>query len=261
MKIKLLALLLALTALLTACGGEASGYRTAGDLRGQELCAAFREGDPLHDIFTAGMMVLAADGTVEQLSLKWFGDEDAASFPADGSMSVWLENQPQRTFILGYYRGSRPLCFEENGAVTGFDAELFAEICRRLGWEIRYQAIDHGTAEVELASGNVDCVAGGYGTDDGSEGLALGPTYMSCKYEVVAMASSGISRKGELKDKVVGTVASSTMGAALEADTGLMKKIGSVRAFFSEDDCFAALNGGMVDAIIVSSLCADYYMK
>ena len=48
------------------------------------------------------------------------------------------------------------------------------------------------------------------------------------------------------------------MGAALEADTGLMENIGAVRAFFTEDDCFAALNSGMCDAVIVTSLYADY---
>ena len=48
------------------------------------------------------------------------------------------------------------------------------------------------------------------------------------------------------------------VGAALEADTGLMENIGAVRAFFTEDDCFAALNSGMCDAVIVTSLYADY---
>ena len=260
LKRRFLAALLALSfvLVLAACSGDSSGYRRAGDLGGEELCAAFREGDWIRDVMVAGMMTLAADGTLAQLSLKWFGDEDAVYMPEDDSVSDWLENRPQRTFILGYYRGAKPLCFEENGAVTGFDAEMFAEICRRLGWEIRYQAIDHGTAEVELKSGNVDCVAGGYGTDDGADGLSLSPTYLDCDYEIVSLASSGINRKGELEGKTVGTVASSAMGAALEADTGLMENIGAVRAFFTEDDCFAALNSGMCDAVIVTSLYADY---
>ena len=154
-----------LCALLAAClclslgacsGNEASGYRVVDSIGGQELCVAFRDGDRLRDIITAGMMVLSADGTLKQLSVKWLG-EDMSIMPADADMAGWLQNQPQRVLILGYYKGARPMCYEAGGAVTGFDAEMFTELCARLGWELRFQAIERGTAAVELASGTVDC--------------------------------------------------------------------------------------------------------
>ena len=31
------------------------------------------------------------------------------------------------------HKGARPLCYEENGAVAGFDADVFRELCARLG--------------------------------------------------------------------------------------------------------------------------------
>ena len=77
----------------------------------------------------------------------------------------------------------------------------------------------------------------------------------------MAKASSGISRRGNLKDKVVATLGSSTMGKALEADTKLLDRIGQLLVLSSEEECFQALDAGRCDAILVSSLCADAYMK
>ena len=260
---RILALLLTLSLCfgLGACsGGEASGYRVVDRLGGQELCVAFRDGDRLRVIITAGMLVLSADGTLAQLSVKWFGD-NSVSVPGDADMAGWLQNQPQRVLILGYYKGARPLCYEENGQVMGFDADMLTEICARLGWELRFQAIERGSAAVELASGNVDCVAGGFGTDDDAKGLSCSPNYISERYTIVAKASSGISRQGALKGKVLATLSSSTMGAALEENTRLMERLGRLLVLTSEEECFAALDAGQCDAVLVSSLCADAYMR
>lgn len=243
------------------CGGnEVSGYAVVGDLGGEELCVAFRDGDKLKDIITAGMMVLASDTTLSQLSVKWLG-EDKSIMPGNPEMSGWLQNQPQRVFILGYYEGARPMCFDENGQATGFDADMFTELCSRLGWELKFQSVQRGSAAVELASGNIDCMAGGFGTDDDAESLSVSTSYLSCKYEFITKAGSGINRVGQLKDKVLGTVSSSAMGKALEADEKLIEKLDSLRIFASEEECFTALDAGTCDAILVSSLCADYYMR
>ena len=246
---------------LGACsGGEASGYRIVTTMGGEELCVAFREGDQLKDIITGGMMVLAADSTMAQLSTKWLG-ENVSIMPADGEMAGWLQNQPHRRLTVGYYEGARPMCYNENGVMQGFDVDMFTELCSRLGWELKFQPIPRGDADVELASGNVDCVAGGFGSAEETKGLSLSSTYLSTEYAIVSKASSGINRLGELKDKTLATIGSSTMGKALEEDTALMEKLGKLMVLNSEDECFTALDAGMCDAILVSSLCAEAHMK
>ena len=220
-RIVCLALAVCLCFSLCACsGGEASGYRVVTTMGGEELCVAFREGDQLKDIITGGMMVLAADGTMAQLSTKWLG-ENVSTMPADSEMLGWLQNQPHRSLILGYYEGARPMCYSENGAMQGFDVDMFTDLCGRLGWELKFQPIARGDADVELASGNVDCVAGGFGTAEETTGLSFSPTYLSTEYAIVSKASSGINRKGELKGKTLATLASSTMGKALE-ESGIL---------------------------------------
>ncbi len=180
MKKRILSLLLCAVMVLTlsSCAGDkkVSGYASVGNIGGEEFLVAFREGDKLRDIITAGMMALSQDGTLSQLSVRWLGD-DVVTIPGSAEAAGWLQNQPQRVLILGYYVGSMPMCFEEGGQVIGFDAEMFAEICSRLGWELRFQAISRGSASVELASGNVDCVAGGFGTGTTHQSSPLARIY------------------------------------------------------------------------------------
>lgn len=242
-------------------GSKVSGYRVIGTVDGQDLCIAFRQGDQLRDIVTAGMMVMSADGTLAQLSTKWFGKANVASVPANAEMIGWLQNRPHRVLTVGYYPGAQPMCYEAGGVMQGFDADLFSNLCARLGWELKFQPIARGSAEIELASGNVDCVAGGFGTGEKSSKLSYSPEYLSTDYSYVAKANSKISRTGQLKEKTLATVGSSVMGKTLEGDEKLMEKLGQLMVLGSEEDCFTALDAGRCDAILVSSLCADAYMK
>ena len=263
MKNRILCLVLAVCLCLTLCacdGKKVSGYKVVDTIGGQELCVAFREGDQLRDIMTAGMMVLAAEGMLAQLSIKWLG-EDVSTMPADAEMAGWLQNQPPRTFILGYYEGARPMCYDENGTTMGFDADMITLLCNRLGWVIKFQPIPRGSAVNQLKSGNVDCVAGGFGTADKASGLSYSPNYLDMEYVIISKAGGDVSRRGQLKGKTLATLGSSAMGKALEEDEKFIEKLGQVLVLNSEEECFAALDAGRCDAVLVSSLCADAYMK
>jgi ABC-type amino acid transport substrate-binding protein len=51
------------------------------------------------------------------------------------------------------------------------------------------------------------------------------------------------------------------MGKALEADEKLVDRLGAIKVFASETECFTALDAGLCDAILVTGVYADYYMK
>ncbi len=263
MKFKLLALVLSLLVLLSACNGNSTdlGYKAFGSIEGQEYQVAFREDDVIRDVFTAGMMVLSEEGYLDTLSTKWFGD-DRAILGTDENAAEWLLNRGERVFIAGYYKDSAPFCFEENGAVVGFDAEMLSEICSRLGWQIRFQEIERGTAAVELDSGNVDCVVGGFGASEIVSGMSTSPSYISgSSFQFVAKADSGINRTGELKGKILATVGNSIMGKTLqEENVDLIEDLENLLIVTSEDECFEALDAGLCDAILVSSDYANYYI-
>ncbi len=263
MRYRLIVLVLSLVIVLSACNGNTgeSGYKVFGNIEGQSYQVAFREGDTLRDIFTAGMMVLSEDGVLDTLSEKWFG-EDRVLLGTDENAADWLINQGERIFIVGYYKDGAPFCYEQDGTVMGFDAEMLTEICSRLGWGIRFQAIERGDAAVELDSGNVDCVAGGFMESEVITGMTTSPVYISGNdFQFVTKLDSGIDRVGELKGKTLSTVGNSVMGKALEEDVELIERVGEFLIVSSESEAFEALDLGLCDAILVSRDYADYYMN
>lgn len=252
---------LSLVVSLIGCGSSnaVTGYAEVYSFGEEHYKVAFREGDVLRDIMTAGMMTLAQDGTLTQLSTKWFG-ADKIELKGSTDAAAWLENQPARTFILGYYSGSAPMCFDIGGTITGFDADVFIEICERLGWTLKFQEIENGSAYAQLASGNVDAVAGGFSTGDSASGLSVSPDYMAFEYVVITKTVHDITKKSKLSEKNLGTVTGSSVAAEVEADTKLIEMLSGVTVLSSYADCFEALDQYVCEAIAVTSTSADYYM-
>lgn len=261
---KVIALVLILCLSLSCVGCSSSskvtGYEEVYTFGSESYLVAFRSGDTLRDIMTAGMLALAYDGTLAQYSVKWFGADNKITLKGTTDAAAWLENQPTRTFILGYYKDSAPLCFENAGVITGFDADMFTEICARLGWTIKFQEIAYGTAAAQLASGNVDAVAGGFSTADDASKLSVSPTYMNFKYTVITKTVHNISKKSKLEGKILGTVTGSTVATEIEADTDLVESLASIKVLNSYAECFTALDTYICDAIAITSTAADYYM-
>ena len=58
----------------------------------------------------------------------------------------------------------------DDGEFTGFDLELAAEVADRLGLKLELQPIAWDAKDMELSSGNIDCVWNGF-TINGREEL------------------------------------------------------------------------------------------
>ena len=73
-------LVLCLVLGLSACGGFKYGVKEVQVLMEQDYSLAFRNNDPVYLYVTAAISVLAAQGKVDELSLKWLGSADAIKF-------------------------------------------------------------------------------------------------------------------------------------------------------------------------------------
>lgn len=51
---------------------------------------------------------------------------------------------------------------EKGGELVGFDVDLAKEAMKRLGVELKLQAIDWNAKEQELNTGNIDCIWNGF---------------------------------------------------------------------------------------------------
>ena len=85
------------------------------------------------------------------------------------------------------------------------DIDLAAEVCKRLGVELKVQAIDWDSKELELTSGKIDCIWNGMTvTDDRIAAMFLSKPYLDNRQVVIVEEGSKISQVSDLAGKTVG---------------------------------------------------------
>ena len=83
-RIAALLLALALCFSCAACSKTVGSYRVVKTLGTEQFRIGFRDGDQAAVYVNAALKVLAADGTIHSLALKWFGT-DNTTFDSDAN--------------------------------------------------------------------------------------------------------------------------------------------------------------------------------
>ena len=258
----LLVLCLALS--LTACGGGGSAYgvRTIETLVEQEYSLAFRTDDPTADLVIAALEVLAANGTVDELAVKWFGgriidfDRNAKALE-----EVQEENFP-RDFIIGVDINSFPMAYVTDNSYWGYDVELAMATCDLLGWTLKIQSIEKENVYVELSSGNIDCAWGGIALDpkEVKEGLyeEYGP-YVANDIVIATRNGNMLFNRLMLQGKTLAMCSTPEALDALNQDPTLAKRLGQItRLGGGTTECFEYLFAGRCDAVLTDTTAIAY---
>lgn len=261
------ALALALLLSLSGCAsGGNSKYSVIKKLETQQFCLAFREGDESGNAVIAALAVLQSDGAVSRLAGDWFGTDTSkleGNAEALEEYKKTLEDGQiqRREYIVGYDAGRLPISgTDETGNPTGFDVELAQAFCKLLGWTVKYVAIDASNAVVELGSGNVDCVMGGYAYDPEVKGIITSPVYMNNTVVVATLKGSGIHSVRGLSGKTLTVGNTGYFQSVLETYPEFSEKAKYVVTIPGDmDECFQALVDGSADAIITDLVSLDYY--
>ena len=146
---KLLALGMALAlclGLFSACGQQEVELKImeGGSLAPEEYGIGFRKEDvELRDTVNAALQVLAAEGTLAEISTEWFGS-DITTIEADASALDNI-NPEAREFILGLDDSFPPMGYRnEQNEIVGFDIDVANAVCEKLGWTLVVQPIECG---------------------------------------------------------------------------------------------------------------------
>ncbi|MEM5767823.1 MAG: transporter substrate-binding domain-containing protein [Bacillota bacterium] len=258
-----LALLLCIfMTVLSGCGlGGNEKYRVVETLAEQEFCVAFRQGDKAGEAVIAALKTLQASGEVTELSDKWFGEDRSLLKGDESALDAYTDGLEKRTFIIGYDAGRLPFSGDNAaGMPVGFDVELARLVCQTLGWRAKFLPIDVSQAKVELGSGNVDCVWGGFAYDEDNGALQQSPVYMANTIVLASLAGSGVRSVGGLSRKTLTLSENADFNAVLEANKALQTKPGYiVKVPGGTDACFKALEDGSCAAIITDLAALDYY--
>lgn len=163
-------------------------------------------------------------------------------------------------FVLGLDDAFPPLGFRDDANnIVGYDIDLAAEVCKRLGVELKCQPIDWAAKEQELNTGNIDCIWNGFTRNEERENqYAWSDYYVNNSIVLLVRKDSGYNTKADLAGKVVDVQAASSGASALEDDAEFKATLKEVIEVKDYNTAVMDLQSGAVDAIAIDIGVAEY---
>ena len=166
------------------------------------------------------------------------------------------------TLIVGFDQDFPPMGFVgDNGEYTGFDLDLAKEVASRLGLEYKAQPIAWDSKDMELESGNIDCIWNGFTITGREDDYTWTTPYMANKQVFVVVNDSDIKSQADLAGKVVEVQADSSAEAALKENQDLANTFGQLLTTPDYNTAFMDLEQGAVDAVAMDVIVAGYQIK
>ena len=170
-----------------------------------------------------------------------------------------------KTLTVGFDAEYPPFGYmDESGEYVGFDLDVAQKVCDNLGWELVKKPINWDSKDMELNSGNIDCIWNGFTINGREDDYTWSDPYLNNEQVMVVTSDSGIETLADLAGKNV-AVQLGTSGESLLSEGGdlesLAKTFGKLTTCDSFLKCFTELGGGAVDAVIVDKPVATSYAQ
>ena len=205
--------------------------------------------------YLAGM--LCAVMVVSSLGFAAMADE-TESFGVDGLAT-------EGTLVVGFDAEYPPYGYmDDNGDYTGFDLELAEAVCQIEGWELVKTPIDWNSKDMELNSGNIDCIWNGFTMDGREDSYTFSVPYVDNSQVICVSDDAGIASLEDLEGKIVGVQADSAALTLLEEggdQADLAATFGELQQFADYNTAFAELQAGSLDAVAIDVGVAQYQIK
>lgn len=173
----------------------------------------------------------------------------------------------KQTFTVGFDAEYAPYGYMgADGQYTGFDLEMAQAVCDLNGWELVKKPIDWNSKDMELNSGNIDCIWNGFTMTGRENDYTWSKAYVDNSIVWVVKSGSGIQSETDLAGKNVVTQSGSSAYTALTAtddndkNLALAKTFAQLQTVADYNTAFANLDSGMVDAIAVDIGIAKYQL-
>ena len=231
----LMAAALGMMAVVAGCSGQAAG-NTAAE--------------------TAGTTAKEAETTAAEAAADTDTDTKAPETEASEAGAAG------GTFTVGFDQEFPPMGYVgDDGEYTGFDLEVAEEVAKRLGMEFVPQPVDWAAKDMELESGNIDCIWNGFTMTGREDDYTWTEAYMANQQVFVVTAESGIKTLADLAGKVVEVQAESSAEAALKDDPDLTGTFGTLQTTPDYNTAFMDLQMGAVDAIAMDEVVARFQIE
>ncbi len=149
----------------------------------------------------------------------------------------------------------------DDGSYVGFDLDLAAEAAKRLGMELRLQPIDWTAKNMELDSGNIDCVWNGFTINGREDEYTWTQAYMNNNQIVVVLDGSPIQSFADISGKVVAVQDDSSALSAIEGNEAFAGLLSELIKTTTNLNALMELETGAVDAVVMDEIVARYNIE
>lgn len=212
----------------------------------------------------AAVMALSmtACGSSNSAAETTAADTEAAESQAEETTAEEAKTTDGGTLIVGFDQDFPPMVFVgDDGEYTGFDLELAQEVAKRLGLEYKAQPIAWDSKDMELESGNIDCIWNGFTMTGREDDYTWTEPYMANQQVFVVANDSDISSQADLAGKIVEVQADSSAEAALKEAPELTATFKELLTTADYNTAFMDLEQGAVDAIAMDVIVAGYQIQ
>ena len=212
----------------------------------------------------AAVMALSmtACGSSNSAAETTAADTEAAESQAEETTAEEAKTTDGGTLIVGFDQDFPPMGFVgDDGEYTGFDLELAQEVAKRLGLEYKAQPIAWDSKDMELESGNIDCIWNGFTMTGREDDYTWTEPYMANQQVFVVANDSDINSQADLAGKIVEVQADSSAEAALKEAPELTATFKELLTTADYITAFMDLEQGAVDAIAMDVIVAGYQIQ
>ena len=212
----------------------------------------------------AAVMALSmtACGSSNSAAETTAADTEAAESQAEETTAEEAKTTDGGTLIVGFDQDFPPMGFVgDDGDYTGFDLELAQEVAKRLGLEYKAQPIAWDSKDMELESGNIDCIWNGFTMTGREDDYTWTEPYMANQQVFVVANDSDINSQADLAGKIVEVQADSSAEAALKEAPELTATFKELLTTADYNTAFMDLEQGAVDAIAMDVIVAGYQIQ
>ena len=212
----------------------------------------------------AAVMALSmtACGSSNSAAETTAADTEAAESQAEETTAEEAKTTDGGTLIVGFDQDFPPMGFVgDDGEYTGFDLELAQEVAKRLGLEYKAQPIAWDSKDMELESGNIDCIWNGFTMTGREDDYTWTEPYMANQQVFVVANDSDINSQADLAGKIVEVQADSSAEAALKEAPELTATFKELLTTADYNTAVMDLEQGAVDAIAMDVIVAGYQIQ
>lgn len=187
----------------------------------------------------------------------------AAVMAAGMVSAVGVQAEERDSLVVGFDAEYPPFGYmDDNGEYVGFDLELAQLVCDNLGWELVKQPINWDSKDMELNSGNIDCIWNGFTINGREDDYTWSDAYINNAQVMVVAADSGIETLADLAGKnVVVQAASAALDALNSEDNAEMTaSFASLTENPDYNTAFMNIDSGAADAVAVDIGVAVYQL-